>query len=100
MENDLLVYNFFLLGSVEWLIVDECDRLFEGGKRGFRDQLASIYQACSGPKVRRAFFSATLSNELLEWSQTALDNIISVCVGLRLVSGLMSSFASKPIYLI
>lgn len=71
------------LDNVEWLIVDECDRLFEGGKRGFRDQLASIYQACSGPKVRRAFFSATLSNELLEWSQTALDNIISVRVGLR-----------------
>ncbi len=25
--------------SVEWLIVDESDKLFEEGKRGFRDQV-------------------------------------------------------------
>lgn len=34
-----LADNFLFPLSVEWLIVDESDKLFETGKNGFRDQV-------------------------------------------------------------
>ena len=42
------------LEDVEWLIIDESDKLFEAGTKGFREQLAVIYQACS--KAKKAMF--------------------------------------------
>ncbi|CAB4040536.1 probable ATP-dependent RNA helicase DDX52 isoform X2, partial [Paramuricea clavata] len=69
------------LDSVEWLILDEADKLFEKGKDGFRDQIATIYQACSNPKIKRALFSATLSNGIEEWTRVHLDNVVRITVG-------------------
>ncbi|XP_056449512.1 probable ATP-dependent RNA helicase DDX52 isoform X1 [Gadus chalcogrammus] len=71
------------LTRVEWLVVDESDKLFEGGKRGFRDQLATLFLACSCPRVRRAFFSATCTSEVEQWCRLNLDNLVSVNVGQR-----------------
>eukprot|EP00066_Takifugu_rubripes_P020660 XP_011609926.1 PREDICTED: probable ATP-dependent RNA helicase DDX52 [Takifugu rubripes] len=71
------------LSSVEWLVVDESDKLFEDGKTGFRDQLASIFLACSGSKVRRAFFSATCTSDVEQWCRLNLDNLVSVNIGPR-----------------
>jgi ATP-dependent RNA helicase DDX52/ROK1 len=75
------------LKNVEWLIVDESDKLFENvGKGGsFRDQLATIYRACSEAdvQVRRAFFSATLAPDVEEWCNLNLDNVASVTIGER-----------------
>ncbi|XP_018020427.1 probable ATP-dependent RNA helicase DDX52, partial [Hyalella azteca] len=65
------------LDNVEWLIMDECDHLFEGGRRGFREQLAQIYQACAGPKLQRGLFSATHSAPLQQW---CLDNLNCVAL--------------------
>ncbi|CAI8027584.1 Probable ATP-dependent RNA helicase DDX52 [Geodia barretti] len=50
------------LNSVEWLVLDEADKLFEDGPSdsGFRNQVAQIYSACDNPKVKHALFSATL----------------------------------------
>ena len=71
------------LDNVEWLIFDEADKLFEEGKDGFRDQIAAIYQACSNPKIKRALFSATLSNGIEEWTRVHLDNVVRITVGVR-----------------
>uniref|UniRef100_A0A8C6T907 ATP-dependent RNA helicase n=1 Tax=Neogobius melanostomus TaxID=47308 RepID=A0A8C6T907_9GOBI len=71
------------LCSVEWLIVDESDKLFEEGKTGFREQLATIFLACSGPKVRRAFFSATCTPDVEQWCRLNLDNLVTVNIGHR-----------------
>ncbi|XP_072209635.1 probable ATP-dependent RNA helicase DDX52 isoform X2 [Excalfactoria chinensis] len=71
------------LTSVEWLVVDESDKLFEDGKSGFRDQLASIFLACTSHVVRRAFFSATFARDVEEWCKLNLDSIILVSVGAR-----------------
>ncbi|XP_068600828.1 probable ATP-dependent RNA helicase DDX52 [Brachionichthys hirsutus] len=71
------------LGSVEWLVVDESDKLFEDGKTGFREQLATIFLACSGSKVRRAFFSATCTPDVEQWCRLNLDNLVSVNIGHR-----------------
>ncbi|XP_002748362.1 putative ATP-dependent RNA helicase DDX52 isoform X3 [Callithrix jacchus] len=71
------------LTSVEWLVVDESDKLFEDGKTGFRDQLASIFLACTSHKVRRAMFSATFAYDVEQWCKLNLDNVISVSIGAR-----------------
>ena len=68
--------------SLEWLIVDECDRLFE---TTFRDQLATIFNICasSSSKLKRAFFSATYDPSLEKWCKLNLDNIVTVVIGGR-----------------
>ncbi|XP_072302230.1 probable ATP-dependent RNA helicase DDX52 [Eucyclogobius newberryi] len=71
------------LSGVEWLVVDESDKLFEAGKSGFREQLATIFLACSGPKVRRAFFSATCTPDVEQWCRLNLDNLVTVNIGHR-----------------
>ncbi|XP_071848268.1 probable ATP-dependent RNA helicase DDX52 isoform X2 [Apostichopus japonicus] len=71
------------LQNVEWLIIDESDKLFESGKSGFRDQLATIYQACDSSRIRRALFSATYAHEVESWCKLNLDNVVEVTVGHR-----------------
>jgi superfamily II DNA/RNA helicase len=60
----LLQQGLVSLEKVQWLVIDEADKLMEAGERGFRDQLGAIYSACSGPGIRRAMFSATLGPEV------------------------------------
>lgn len=72
-----------MLFSVEWLVVDESDKLFEDGKTGFREQLATIFLACSSAKVRRAFFSATCTPGVEQWCRLNLDNLVTVNIGHR-----------------
>lgn len=69
--------------SVQWLIVDECDKLFETGKEktSFRDQLAVIYNACDSSDLKRAMFSATFSHEVEEWCKLNLDSLVCVAIG-------------------
>uniref|UniRef100_A0A8C3GR43 Probable ATP-dependent RNA helicase DDX52 n=1 Tax=Cairina moschata TaxID=8855 RepID=A0A8C3GR43_CAIMO len=71
------------LTSVEWLVVDESDKLFEDGKTGFRDQLASIFLACTSHVVKRALFSATFARDVEEWCKLHLDSVVLVSVGAR-----------------
>ncbi|XP_046876807.1 probable ATP-dependent RNA helicase DDX52 [Hypomesus transpacificus] len=71
------------LSSVEWLVVDESDKLFEDGKSGFREQLAAVFLACSGPRVRRALYSATCAADVEQWCRLNLDNLVSVNIGHR-----------------
>ncbi|XP_063002610.1 probable ATP-dependent RNA helicase DDX52 [Elgaria multicarinata webbii] len=71
------------LTRVEWLVVDESDKLFEDGKTGFRDQLATIFLACSSHLVKRAMFSATFAHDVEQWCKLNLDNIISISIGAR-----------------
>jgi len=69
------------LDKVEWLVIDEADKLFEAGVSGFREQLSTVYKACSGPSIRRAMFSATLGPEVENWCKLSLDNMVKVRVG-------------------
>ncbi|XP_076334890.1 DExD-box helicase 52 isoform X1 [Tachypleus tridentatus] len=71
------------LKNVEWLVVDESDKLFEAGKQGFRDQLGVIYKSCDSPNVRHAMFSATFAFEVEEWCKLNLDNVVTISVGVR-----------------
>ncbi|KAJ7397292.1 synergin gamma [Pitangus sulphuratus] len=71
------------LSSVEWLVVDESDKLFEDGKSGFREQLASIFLGCTSHLLRRALFSATFAHDVEEWCKLNLDSVVLVSVGAR-----------------
>ncbi|XP_067232317.1 probable ATP-dependent RNA helicase DDX52 [Chanodichthys erythropterus] len=71
------------LSGVEWLVVDESDKLFEDGKTGFREQLATIFLACSSPKIRRVLFSATFATDVEQWCKLNLDSLVSVNIGPR-----------------
>lgn len=66
---------------MEWLIVDESDKLFEEGKQGFRDQLGTIYRACESNQIRRAFFSATFAHDVQQWCKVNLDNVVMLTIG-------------------
>ncbi|XP_014285861.1 probable ATP-dependent RNA helicase DDX52 [Halyomorpha halys] len=77
-ENQILSLN-----NVEWLVVDESDKLFETGKRGFRDQLAEIYKSCNNKDIKRAMFSATYTPQVAGWCKKNLKNVVSVTVGHR-----------------
>ncbi len=69
----------FLKISVEWLVIDECDKLFESG---FRDQLSVIFNSCSeSSKLRHAMFSATYDVQLEKWAKMNLDNVVTVIIG-------------------
>ncbi|XP_022196008.2 probable ATP-dependent RNA helicase DDX52 [Nilaparvata lugens] len=71
------------LKHVEWLIVDESDKLFEVGVRGFREQLGEIYRACDSVNIKRAMFSATHTVQVAKWCKKNLKGMISVGVGHR-----------------
>ncbi|XP_020292612.1 probable ATP-dependent RNA helicase DDX52 [Pseudomyrmex gracilis] len=71
------------LNNVEWLIVDEADKLFEEGIRGFRKQLEEISRACTNPYLRRGMFSATNTPAVSKWCRTNMKRLVTVTVGHR-----------------
>jgi len=71
------------LSKVEWLVLDEGDKLFEEGASGFREQIATIYKACDNPLIKHALFSATLANNIEEWCKVHLDDVVRITVGVR-----------------
>ena len=71
------------LNNVEWLIVDEADKLFEDGARSFRDQLEEISGACTNENLRRAMFSATNTPVVSKWCRHNLKGLVTVTVGQR-----------------
>lgn len=71
------------LNNVEWLIVDEADKLFEDGARSFRDQLEEISAACTNVNLRRAMFSATNTPVVSKWCRHNLKGLVTVTVGHR-----------------
>ena len=81
IQFNFILSEFLFKFSVEWLIVDESDKLFEAGRQGFRDQLGAIYRACDSTQIRRAFFSATFAHDVQEWCKLNLDNVVMVTIG-------------------
>lgn len=79
-------YNKYLNFSVEWLIVDEVDKLFEDGIRCFRDQFEKISKSCTSEKLHKAMFSATNTPIVTKWCRHNLKGLITVTVGHRFKS--------------
>lgn len=66
--------------SVEFLILDEADRLFE---LGFLDQVDTVMSACTNPKLKRALFSATMMQGVETLARTVLRDPIRLNIGAR-----------------
>lgn len=66
--------------SVEWLILDEADRLFD---MGFLEQVDTIMSACNNPKLKRALFSATMQQGVEHLARTVCVDPIRMTVGAK-----------------
>ncbi|KAG0546107.1 hypothetical protein BDA96_02G419300 [Sorghum bicolor] len=66
------------LSSVEYLVLDESDKLFE---LGFVEVVDSVVEACSNPSIIRSLFSATLPDSIEALARTIMHDAIRVIVG-------------------
>lgn len=68
------------LSKVEFLVMDESDKLFE---MGFVEQIDSVVAACTNPKILRALFSATLPDTVEELARSIMHDAVRVTIGER-----------------
>ncbi|OVA20088.1 Helicase [Macleaya cordata] len=66
------------LSRVEYLVLDESDKLFE---LGFVKQIDLVVKACSNPSIIRSLFSATLPDSVEELARTIMHDAVRVIVG-------------------
>lgn len=67
-----------VLFRVEYLVLDESDKLFE---LGFVEQIDSVVKACSNPSIIRSLFSATLPDKVEELARSIMHDAVRVIVG-------------------
>ncbi|XP_049294014.1 probable ATP-dependent RNA helicase DDX52 [Anopheles funestus] len=70
------------LSNIQWVVIDEADKLFEDSKNSFRDQLDTVLTACNNPTKTMALFSATQTPEVNLWVAKNVPNRIRFSVGL------------------
>ena len=68
------------LSFVEFLVLDEADKLFE---MGFVEQVDAAVAACDGPRVTRALFSATLPETVEQLARSVMTSPMRLTVGER-----------------
>ncbi|KAM7262430.1 hypothetical protein ACFE04_000113 [Oxalis oulophora] len=66
------------LSRVEYLVLDESDKLFE---LGLLKQIDSVVKACSNPSIIRALFSATLPDFVEELARSVMPDAVRVIIG-------------------
>ncbi|KAK5787408.1 hypothetical protein PVK06_042062 [Gossypium arboreum] len=66
------------LSRVEYLVLDESDKLFE---LGLIKQIDSVVKACSNPSIIRSLFSATLPDSVEELARTIMHDAVRVIIG-------------------
>jgi len=66
------------LSSLEYLVLDESDKLFE---LGFVEVIDSVVEACSNPSIIRSLFSATLPDSIEALARTIMHDAIRIIVG-------------------
>ncbi|KAM1307119.1 hypothetical protein ACFX15_009125 [Malus domestica] len=66
------------LSRVEYLVLDESDKLFE---LGLLKQIDSVVKACSNPSIIRSLFSATLPDFVEELARTIMHDAVRVIIG-------------------
>lgn len=70
--------NYFGCCRVEYLVLDESDKLFE--PELFK-QIDSIIKACSNPSIIRSLFSATLPDFVEDRARELMHDAVRVIVG-------------------
>lgn len=67
-----------ILCRVEYLVLDESDKLFE---LGLVEQVDLVVKACSNPSILRSLFSATLPDSVEELARTLMHDAVRVIIG-------------------
>lgn len=67
---------------VEYLVLDESDKLFE---LGFVEQIDLVVKACSNPSIVRCLFSATLPDTVEDLARSIMHDAVRVIVGRKYV---------------
>eukprot|EP01012_Entosiphon_sulcatum_P035120 TRINITY_DN4459_c0_g1_i1.p1 TRINITY_DN4459_c0_g1~~TRINITY_DN4459_c0_g1_i1.p1 ORF type:complete len:536 (+),score=114.98 TRINITY_DN4459_c0_g1_i1:47-1654(+) len=75
----LALQNGLKLDSVEHLVFDEADRLFQ--LPAFQSQLDEIIAACTHPSAQKAFFSATIQDDVEHLIRSITHDAITVRSG-------------------
>jgi len=70
--------NYFGCFRVEYLVLDESDKLFE--PELFK-QIDSVLKACSNPSIIRSLFSATLPDFVEDRARELMHDAVRVIVG-------------------
>lgn len=70
---ELLIYF-----RVEYLVLDESDKLFE---LGLIKQIDLIVKACSNPSIVCSLFSATLPDTVEQLARTIMHDAVRVIIG-------------------
>ncbi|XP_040167298.1 probable ATP-dependent RNA helicase DDX52 [Anopheles arabiensis] len=70
------------LSNIQWVVIDEADKLFEDSKNSFRDQLDTVLTACNNPSKTIALFSATQTRDVNLWVAKNVPNRIRFSIGL------------------
>lgn len=69
---------FFGFFRVEYLVLDESDKLFD---LGLLKPVDAIVKACSNPSIIRSLFSATLPDTVEELARTIMHDAVRVIIG-------------------
>ncbi|GMF05472.1 unnamed protein product [Ambrosiozyma monospora] len=75
---DLVKNGALDLSSVDHLIFDEADKLFDSN---FIEQTDAILNACSNTKLRRSIFSATITSSVEELANSIMTSPIRIIIG-------------------
>lgn len=67
---------------MEYLVLDESDKLFE---LGFVEQIDLVVKACSNPSIVRSLFSATLPDTVEDLARSIMHDAVRVIVGRKCV---------------
>jgi len=68
------------LQTVEFLVMDESDKLFE---MGFLEQIDSILQKCTNPTLHKSMFSATMPPQIEEMIRSFMHDALKINIGIR-----------------
>lgn len=78
-QNRLKCFQLILVSCrVEYLVLDESDKLFD---LGLLKQIDSVVKACSNPSIIRSLFSATLPDSVEELARTIMHDAVRVIIG-------------------
>lgn len=78
VEHCFLYTISFSFFRVEYLVLDESDKLFE---LGLIKQIDSVVKACSNPLIIRSLFNATLPDSVEELAHPIMHNAVRVIIG-------------------
>lgn len=76
--NHFIASSSTSLKHVEWIVIDEVDKLFEESNQKFQDDLEVILEACDNPKRKFALFSATTSKSMTSWVHEKLKTFATI----------------------